>query len=88
VIIPHLQVEWEHEFKDDPAQITARFLNDPTATPMVITGDPQDTDYFRIGIGLSMILNKGRSGFIYYEQMLGRDGYNQYNLGLGLRVEF
>ena len=88
VVIPHVQVEWEHEFKDDPAQITSRFLNDPTATPIVITGDPQDTDYFRIGLGLSMILSKGRSGFFYYEQVLGRDGYSQYNVGLGLRMEF
>ena len=88
VIIPHVQVEWEHEFKDDPAQVTARFLNDPTATPIVITGDPQDTDYYRIGLGLSMILSKGRSGFLYYEQVLGRDGYNQFNVGLGLRMEF
>jgi len=41
VVIPHVQVEWEHEFKEDPAQITTRFLNDPTATSIVITGDPQ-----------------------------------------------
>ena len=88
VVIPHVQVEWEHEFKDDPAQITTRFLNDPIAAPIVITGDPQDTDYFRIGLGLSMILSKGRSGFFYYEQVLGRDGYSQYNVGLGLRMEF
>ena len=88
VIIPHFQVEWEHEFKDDPAQVTARFLNDPTATPIVITGDPQDTDYYRVGLGLSFILNKGRSGFFYFEQVLGRDGYSQYNIGAGLRMEF
>jgi len=35
-----------------------------------------------------MILSQGRSGFFYYEQVLGRDGYSQYNLGLGLRMEF
>ncbi len=33
VVLPHVQVEWEHEFKDDPAQITTRFLNDTTAIP-------------------------------------------------------
>jgi hypothetical protein len=35
-----------------------------------------------------MILSRGRSGFIYYEKMLGRDRLDQENLSLGLRMEF
>jgi uncharacterized protein with beta-barrel porin domain len=88
VLIPHLQLEWEHEFKDDPQAIEARFINDPTGTAMVLRGDPLDTDYFRLGLGLSMVLTKGRSGFFYYEQLVGRDGMSQWNLALGLRMEF
>jgi outer membrane autotransporter protein len=88
VLVPHLQLEWEHEFKDDPSQLTARFLNDPLATPIVINGDPEDTDYYRIGIGLSGILSKGRSGFFFYERVFGRERNSQYNIGLGLRMEF
>ncbi len=88
VLMPHLQLEWEHEFKDDPQAIEARFLNDPTGTGIFVRGDEMDTDYFRIGLGLSMVLTKGRSGFVYYEHLLGRDGYSQWNLALGLRLEF
>jgi outer membrane autotransporter protein len=88
VLIPHLQLEWEHEFKDDPQAIEARFINDPTGTAMVLRGDPLDTDYFRLGVGLSMVLTRGRSGFFYYEQLVGRDGMSQWNLALGLRMEF
>lgn len=88
VLMPHLQLEWEHEFRDDPQALEARFLHDPTGTPMVLSGDPLDTDYFRIGLGMSMVLTKGRSGFFYYERLLGRDRTSQYNLALGLRMEF
>jgi outer membrane autotransporter protein len=88
VLMPHLQLEWEHEFRDDPQAMEARFLNDPTATPMLVTGDPLDTDYFRLGLGLSMVLTGGRSGFFYYERLAGRDGESQWNLALGLRMEF
>ncbi len=88
VLIPHLQLEWEHEFKDDPQAVEARFINDPTGTAMVASGDPLDTDYFRLGLGLSMVLTKGRSGFFYYEQLVGQNGMSQWNLALGLRIEF
>ncbi|KFN47677.1 autotransporter outer membrane beta-barrel domain-containing protein [Arenimonas metalli] len=88
VLMPHLQLEWEHEFRDDPQAMEARFLNDPTGTAMRVTGDPLDTDYFRLGLGLSMVLTGGRSGFFYYEHLAGRDGESQWNLALGLRMEF
>ncbi|WP_227978353.1 autotransporter outer membrane beta-barrel domain-containing protein [Arenimonas daejeonensis] len=88
VLIPHVQLEWEHEFKDDPQAVEARFINDPTGTAMVIRGDPLDTDYFRLGLGMSMVLTRGRSGFFYYEQLVGRNGMSQWNLALGLRMEF
>ncbi len=88
VLIPHLQAEWQHEFKDDPSEVEAHFLYDPTATPFTITGDKLDTDFFRFGLGLSMVLTHGRSGFVYYEKLIGRDGFSQDNLALGLRIEF
>lgn len=88
VLMPHLQLEWEHEFQDDPQALEARFINDPTGTAMVLEGDPLDTDYFRIGLGMSMVLTKGRSGFFYYERLVGRNGTSQYNLALGFRMEF
>ena len=47
VPIPHLQLEWQHEFEDDPARVEMRLLFDPTASPFQIQGDPVDTDFFR-----------------------------------------
>lgn len=87
VLVPTGSLEWEHQFKDDLQSISARFINDPTQTPVTISGDRMDTDYFRVGVGLSMVLMHGRSGFLLYERMVGRDGITQDNFSLGLRIE-
>ncbi len=88
VLTPHFQLEWEHEFNSDPGAATARFVNDPTGTEITLSDSPYDADYFRIGLGLSAIMSKGRSAFVYYDKSIGRDGITQDNLALGLRLEF
>jgi uncharacterized protein with beta-barrel porin domain len=88
VLTPHFQLEWEHEFNSDPGAATARFVNDPTGTAITLSDAPYDADYFRIGLGLSAIMSKGRSAFMYYDKSIGRDGINQDNLALGFRAEF
>ena len=88
VLIPHLQLEWQHEFQDDPAKVEMRFLFDPTSTPFQIEGDPIDTDFFRFGIGMSFVMTKGRSGFFYYERLISRERFSQNSLALGIRLEF
>ena len=88
VLTPHFQLEWEHEFNTDPGSVTARFVNDPSGTTIVLSDAPYDADYFRIGLGLSAIMSKGRSGFMYYDKTLGRDGITQDNLAIGFRLEF
>ena len=88
VVTPHMQVEWEHEFKNDPKALTARFLADPNGAPFTLNGEAIDTDYFRMSVGLSIIMARGRSGFFLYERTLGRSGFTQDNLGFGIRIEF
>jgi outer membrane autotransporter protein len=88
VVIPHLQLEWQHEYEADPAEVEARFLFDPTGTPFTIHGDPIDTDFLRLGVGMSFVMAKGRSGFFYYEHLIGRERFSQNNLALGIRLEF
>jgi outer membrane autotransporter protein len=88
VLTPHFQLEWEHEFKDDPKALTARFLADPTGTPFTLTGEEVDADYFRMSVGLSIIMTRGRSAFLLYERTVGREGFDQQNFGLGIRLEF
>jgi uncharacterized protein YhjY with autotransporter beta-barrel domain len=88
ILMPHLQLEWEHEFEDDPQQLAARFLHDPTRTAVRTQGDEVDTDFFNLGIGLSALFANGRSAFFYYEHLAGSEGLSQDNLSLGVRFEF
>jgi uncharacterized protein YhjY with autotransporter beta-barrel domain len=88
ILLPYAQIEWEHEFKDDPQQVATRFLYDPTGTIIRLEGSERDTDYFNIGIGLSAVFAGGRSGFLYYERTAGAEGLSQDSLSLGLRIEF
>jgi uncharacterized repeat protein (TIGR01451 family) len=88
LITPHLQLAWEHEFKDDPGAMTARFLADPGNTPLTFSGDPVDNDFLRVSLGVSVMTPRGRSGFVIYERTFDRDGFRQDNLGFGIRIEF
>jgi uncharacterized protein YhjY with autotransporter beta-barrel domain len=88
VVIPHFEVEWQHEYRGDPDSFRAFFIDDPSGTPIVITGDATDTNYFRTSLGTSFVFPKGRSGFILWEKVLGRTGITQDTYSLGFRMEF
>jgi len=88
VLMPHAEIEWEHDFQNNPDSLTASFLQDPTATPFHLVGDSIDTDFFRLGLGMSFQFAHGRSGFIYYERTLGLSGITQDSIALGFRMEF
>jgi uncharacterized protein with beta-barrel porin domain len=88
VLIPTAQLEWQKEHRSDPELFRAFLIDDPTGTPILVTGEPLDSSFFRVGVGLSVVLTRGRSGFVLYEKMLGRDGMELDNLTLGFRMEF
>ena len=88
VLVPLAQVEWQKEHKSDPELFRAFLIDDPTGTPILVTGEPLDSSFFRVGVGLSLVLTRGRSGFVLYERMMARDGMEMDNLSLGFRMEF
>jgi uncharacterized protein YhjY with autotransporter beta-barrel domain len=88
VLMPLFGVEWLRDYSGDPDTFRAFLISDPTGTPILITGEALDSNYFRANFGLSMVFTRGRSGFIQYDRIFGRDGNSQENLTLGLRVEF
>jgi outer membrane autotransporter protein len=88
VLMPHAQVEWLHEFEDNPEAIISHFANDPTATPIVIDAEQVDVDYLNLGLGLSGVFANGRSAFVYYERRAGQRDYSQDSLAVGVRIEF
>ncbi|KFN49623.1 hypothetical protein P873_09660 [Arenimonas composti TR7-09 = DSM 18010] len=88
VLIPQLEVEWQNDFESDAEAFRGYFIDDPTGTPILVLGDDMDSKYFRVGLGMSMVLTGGRSGFITYERIVGRSGIEQDMLTLGFRWEF
>ena len=88
VLVPNATIEWNHEFKNSPQTLVTRFLADPTQTPIVITSNPPDQNYFNVGIGLNAVLPQGRSGFVTWEHLVGFAGAHENRFSLGIRIEF
>lgn len=88
VLIPNAVVEWNHEFRNDPQTVVVRFLADPTQTPISLTDQAPNSNYFNIGVGLSAVFAQGRSGYVYYEHMVGYSGAHADRLSIGIRIEF
>ena len=88
VLVPQLDVEWIKEYGSDAEAFRGFFVDDPTATPILVLGDDLDSSYLRVSLGLSMVLTEGRSGFLTYERILARSGITQQGATLGFRWEF
>ncbi len=88
VFMPHVSLEWAHEFNNDSRYINASFVNDPTGTTFKLSTDDPDRDYFKLGTGLSATLGNGKSAFIYYETLLGQKDVTQHVISAGGRFEF
>lgn len=88
VLVPQMDLEWVKEYGSDAEAFRGFFVDDPTATPILVLGDDLDSSYLRVSLGLSMVLTQGRSGFLTYERILARSGVSQQGATLGLRWEF
>lgn len=88
VLVPQLRFEWEHEFLNDRRNITARFVSDPTNTPIVLVTDEPDRDFFNFGAGLSAVFPRGVSTFVYYETVLALRDVTAHKVAVGVRLAF
>ncbi|MDZ4811594.1 MAG: autotransporter domain-containing protein [Pseudomonadota bacterium] len=88
VLVPSLQIEYVKELKDDADGLVTSFAFDPTNTSIIIDGGEIDTDFLNIGLGLSGVFANGRSGYVYYEHVAGKDRTSQSSLAIGVRIEF
>jgi len=87
VYLLQLNGEWEHEFRDNSRAIAAQFAYDPTRTSFDIASDSPDRNYFNLGLGVTAMFTRGRSGFFHYESRLGQDNVRQYWINGGIRIE-
>ena len=88
VFMPQARLEWVHEFNNDSRFIDGRFVYiDPQPTFSVATDDP-DRNYFNLGLGVSATFGAGKSGYLYYETLLGQQDIQRHALAAGVRFEF
>ena len=88
ILMPHVQLELQQEFKDDPQRLATRFTFDPTQTTAIFEGRDVDSSLFNLGLGLSALFPGGRSAYVYYERLMGSSQIKQDTLSLGVRFEF
>jgi uncharacterized protein YhjY with autotransporter beta-barrel domain len=86
--VPKLSAEWVHEFEDDERELTARFVNAPTAGSLTLPTAKQDSDYFNVGWSIAGTFSAGRSAWLRYEAQLGVDDYIAELVEVGARIPF
>jgi outer membrane autotransporter protein len=88
ILMPHVQLELQQEFKDDPQRLSTRFSFDPTQTTALFEGQDIDSSLYNLGLGLSALFPGGKSAYVYYERLMGSSQIKQDTLSLGVRIEF
>lgn len=88
VLMPNFMLEYSHEFRDDPSRLDMRFVADPTGSVFNQSGASIDNSHVNLGLGTSILLPGGRSGFIQYERRLFDDRISHWLLSIGGRFEF
>lgn len=87
VLVPQVRIEFEHNFRDDPASARAVFLQDGNQTVFRLSGDARDNNSLNVGAGLAAILPGGWMPYIEYEESVNNDTFDRWRFTLGLRVE-
>lgn len=86
--VPKLTAEWVHEFKDNEREIDAYFVNLPDAGHFAVNTQEPDRDFFNVGWSVAGTFSAGRSAYVRYEALLGRDDYVAELVELGGRLAF
>ena len=87
VLSPYVRAEWRHEYLNGARAITARYVNDPTLTNIVIPTDNPSRNYGDLGAGASAQFAKGLSAFLSFDAIVGLSNFTNYQFVGGLRLE-
>ena len=90
VLLPHLRVDYVHEFEDDVDVFGVRFASDPNATstaPILIETENPDSSYWRLATGFSAQFTHGISAYIEYQRLESFDliSFQDIRWGCGCR---
>ncbi|WP_084480047.1 autotransporter outer membrane beta-barrel domain-containing protein [Methylomicrobium lacus] len=87
VLQPQLNLDWEHEFKNNSRDIVVHY-NDFNNLPSTLRTNNPDRDYLVFRAGMSAILTHGISSFVQYETLLDHRYDTLHTASLGVRWEF
>jgi uncharacterized protein YhjY with autotransporter beta-barrel domain len=89
VLVPQLNVDWVHEYRDDQRTLTAHFAEDLRPDPSILRflNQPPDRDWFVIRASTVVVFVHGMSGFVALEDTTGHAYINRYRASIGVRVE-
>ena len=85
---PQVTAEYIHEFKNDNAPITGRFVNDSSRTPFLLLTDSPDRNYFNLGVGMTALISDQITGFARYQALVGYEDLDVHAVEVGIRVGF
>ena len=85
-IVPEWRAFWQHEFNDEVTDLNVELLN--TGNSYSIDGRPRESDFGIIGAGFTSISKDGKSLYMHYDYMLGKEDFNAHFLNLGFRILF
>lgn len=93
VLIPYLQAEYQHEFKDDPMQTSAIFgdvlaQGATSSLPLAVNSDNPDKSYFSAEIGAAAVFKHGIQAFLSARSLFALADAKLYVISAGVRGEF
>lgn len=90
VLVPSVDLEWKHQFRQDKTRNLVATLSavGSGAEVMDIRTTPVDKNYFSLDLGLAAHLGQGRSALVNYSTVLGRSGQSSNVVTAELRLEF
>ncbi len=96
IVVPHIGVEWHHEFEDSQGSLAYRYANaigdangDGIAAPSFQTPtDDIDEDYFELSLGVSAQFRNNVFAFVQYDTTLGLEDLTTHLFTIGLRGVF
>jgi uncharacterized protein YhjY with autotransporter beta-barrel domain len=89
VLVPQLDAEWVHEYRDDQRLLSARFAEDlrPEPVELHFLNNPPDRDWFVIRVATAAVFPHGFNAFVAVERTVGNLYIERYQASLGVRLE-
>jgi uncharacterized protein YhjY with autotransporter beta-barrel domain len=89
VLVPQLNADWVHEYRDDQRVLSAHFAEDLRAAPtgLHIRNNPPDRDWYQLRFGTVAVFAHGFSAFVALEGTAGHAYLERYRASLGVRLE-